>query len=130
MSIRQQRVQRELIAHISEMLHRDLNDPRLSLVTITGANVSADLHVATVYFCTLGNDEQQRNASLKALQSVAGWIGGKFARQAHLRIAPEIHFRYDEGIEKGGRVLDLLRQIEPELHRDEEGDSRSGSGDP
>ncbi|MGL1409695.1 30S ribosome-binding factor RbfA, partial [Vibrio parahaemolyticus] len=68
---------------------------------------------ARVYVSVLG-DEEARKQSLKALQSAAGLMRGEFARRAHLRVAPELEFRYDEGIERGQRIFQLLHSLENE----------------
>ena len=71
------------------MLRRDLKDPRLGFITITGAEVSRDLKYAKVYVSVLGDDEA-KNGALAALKSATGKIRGEFTRRAHLRVAPEI----------------------------------------
>lgn len=111
-TIRQEQIQNRLIAEISEMLRRDLKDPRLGFITITGAEISRDLRHAKVYISVLGGDEASSKNSLTALQSASGFIRGEFTRRAHLRVAPEIEFRFDDGIARGARIFELLHQIE------------------
>lgn len=113
MSVRQARLQAQLMEEISDMILRELRDPRLGFVTLTGAEISRDLRHARVYVSVLG-DEEARKQSLKALQSAAGLMRGEFARRAHLRVAPELEFRYDEGIERGQRIFQLLHSLENE----------------
>lgn len=96
------------------MLRRDLKDPRLGFVTVTGAEVSRDLKYAKVYVSVLGDDQAKKDA-LAALKSATGKIRGEFTRRAHLRVAPEIDFRFDEGIARGARIFELLHQVEDEL---------------
>jgi len=112
-TIRQEQIQNRLVEEISNMLQRDLKDPRLALATVTGAEISRDLRHAKVFVSILGGEEE-RQGGIQALRRSAGWIGGEFARRAHLRIAPEIDFRYDEGIERGARIFELLHQIKEE----------------
>ena len=112
-TIRQEQVQHRLIAEVSEMLRRDLKDPRLGFITITAAEISRDLKYAKVFVSVLG-DEIARKDSLAALKSATGLIRGEFARRAHLRVAPEIEFRFDEGIARGSRIFELLHEIEQE----------------
>jgi len=121
-TIRQEQVARLLVEEISSMLRRDLKDPRLASVTVTDAEVSRDLSNARVYISVMGTDEEC-DAALKTLRKVAGFIRGEFARRAHLRIAPEIEFRKDEGIQRGMRIFELLKEIEAESHTSETGDS-------
>lgn len=125
-TIRQEQIQSQLVEEISAMLRRDLKDPRLGFITITGAEISRDLRHAKVYVSILG-DETQKKGSLAALRSATGLIRGEFTRRAHLRVAPEIDFRYDEGIARGARIFELLHEIESETKSDEK-DSQTGSG--
>lgn len=113
-TIRQEQVQHLLVKEISDMLLRDLKDPRLGFVTVTGAEITRDLRLAKVYVSVLGSD-QERAGSLAALRSAAGRVRGEFGRRAGLRLAPEIDFREDTGIARGARVAALLHEIEPEL---------------
>ena len=112
-TIRQEQVQNLLVQEISLMLQRELKDPRLGFITVTGAEVTRDLRYAKVYVSILGSDEEKK-ASMAALKSASGKIRGEFGRRARLRIAPEIAFLQDEGIARGSRIFELLHQIEDE----------------
>ena len=114
MSIRQERIQEQLVQEISEMIRRDLRDPRLGFVTLTGAEITRDLRHAKVYVSVLGDVEAQTQ-SLKALNHASGLLRGEFARRAHLRVAPELVFERDLGIERGQRIFDLLHTVEDDL---------------
>ncbi|HLK60366.1 MAG TPA: 30S ribosome-binding factor RbfA [Chthonomonadaceae bacterium] len=120
MSVRQEKIQEQLVHELSEIIQRDLRDPRLGFVTVTGAEISRDLRYAKVYVSVLG-DEEARNQSLKALNHAVGMLRGEFARRAHLRIAPEITFLFDSGIERGQRIFELLHSVEGDLKPREEG---------
>lgn len=95
------------------MLLRDLKDPRLASVTVTGAEISRDLSYACVYISVLGSGDAQ-DAALEALGRASGFIRGEFTRRARLRVAPELVFRADQGIERGARIFELLKEIEAE----------------
>lgn len=99
------------------MLHRDLKDPRLGFVTVTSASFTRDLRYAKVFISVLG-DEAEQVAAMDALRGAAGYIRGEFARRARLRIAPELSFRKDEGVEHGARVYELLQQVKAETVED------------
>ncbi|HLI49789.1 MAG TPA: 30S ribosome-binding factor RbfA [Chthonomonas sp.] len=114
MSVRQQRVQEQLLHEISDILHKELRDPRLGFVTLTAAEISRDLRHAKVYVSVLGDEEAQKQC-LKALNGAAGLLRGEFARRAHLRVAPELEFRLDHGIERGLQIAELLRSVESDL---------------
>lgn len=127
-TIRQEQVQHLLIREISQMLLRDLRDPRLGFVTVTGAEISRDLRYAKVFVSVLGDDKQKKD-SLAALQSAAGKIRGEFGRRARMRVAPDITFKYDEGIDHGIRMFGLLKDLEPELKANENGPKESSDSD-
>lgn len=114
MSIRQERIQEQLVQELSEMIRRDLRDPRLGFVTLTGAEITRDLRHAKVYVSVLGDTEAQAQ-SIKALNSASGLLRGEFARRAHLRVAPDLVFQHDIGIERGQRIFDLLHTVENDL---------------
>ena len=114
MGIRQERIQEQLIQELSEMIRRDLRDPRLGFVTLTGAEITRDLRHAKVDVSVLGDPDAQLQ-SLKALNSASGLLRGEFARRAHLRVAPELVFQHDIGIERGQRIFELLHSVEDDL---------------
>lgn len=125
MSVRQQRVQEQLLHEISEIVHKELRDPRLGFVTLTAAEISRDLRHAKVYVSVLGDEEAQRQC-LKALNGAAGLLRGEFARRAHLRVAPELEFRIDQGIQRGQLIAELLRSVEADLKPHEVPDEEKG----
>lgn len=114
MSVRQEKVQEQLVHELSDIIRRELRDPRLGFLTLTGAEVTKDLRYAKVYVSVLG-DEEARKQSLKALHSATGLLRSEFARRTNLRIAPEIEFKFDHGIERGQRIFDLLHSVEDDL---------------
>ncbi len=119
MSVRQEKIQEQLVQEVSEIIRRDLRDPRLGFVTLTGAEISRDLRHARVFVSVLG-DEKVQKESLKALKSASGLLRGEFARRAHLRVAPEIAFELDDGIARGQRIFELLHSVEADLKPVEE----------
>jgi ribosome-binding factor A len=127
-TIRQEQVRHLLVEEISRMLLRDLKDPRLGFVTVTDAEVSRDLRHSKVFVTILGSEAEQR-AGMEALRRATGFVRGEFARRAHLRIAPEIDFRFDESVERGARIFELLSGLEIGPS-DDDGARSGGGGDP
>ncbi|MBI3911866.1 MAG: 30S ribosome-binding factor RbfA [Armatimonadetes bacterium] len=137
---RQERIQELLVHEISEILRREVKDPRIGFVTVTGAEVSPDLGHARIYVSIMGSDAE-RAAGLRGLNSASRFVRREFGRRAKLRIVPEIRFSLDTGIERGARIQELLLQAkreqeETEGERRERGprdgpdeDSGGGSGD-
>jgi ribosome-binding factor A len=114
MSVRQERIQEQLVQELSEMIRRDLRDPRIGFVTLTGAEITRDLRHAKVFVSIYGTEDEQKQ-TLKALNSASGILRGEFARRVHLRLAPDIDFRLDEGIARGQRIFELLHSVEGDL---------------
>lgn len=111
-------------AELYEVIRRELRDPRFSegLLSITDVDVSPDLKYATVYVSVLG-DEQAKTDILKALTGAAGVLRAELGRRKAFKSVPELHFRYDESIERGARVFSLIEQANREdeaKHREEE----------
>lgn len=110
MSTRTDRMADLIRDEISRMLLRDLRDPRLGFVTLTGASVSPDLRNVRVFVSVLG-DAQARDGSLKALRSASGFIRRTLFKNLSLRYAPTLSFTLDESLEKGERIERVLREI-------------------
>jgi ribosome-binding factor A len=112
-STRQRRVQELLVHEISEIVSREVRDPRVGFVTITGAEVSADLRHACVYYSVLG-DAAAREGTAQALRRAAGFIRAEFARRVQLRFVPELRFAFDASAERGERLSRLLESVREE----------------
>ena len=131
-STRQRRVQELLVQEISDIIRRELKDPKIGFVTITDAEVSPDLRHARVFFSVLGEPEQRVETG-RILNRAAGFIRGEFGRRAQIRFTPEIRFEYDPSAERGTRITQLIDQVrqDDERRASERQDSdAAGSGDP
>jgi len=106
---------------ISEMILRDLGDPRLATVTITEVEVTADLKLARVFFSARG-DQGREEAALKGLESAAGFIKKNLGRELRLRYMPELIFQVDRSFDYGSRIDRLIQTIQDEKERDSQGD--------
>lgn len=127
-TIRQEQIQRRLVEEISDMVQRDLKDPRLGFVTITGAEISRDLRNAKVFVSVLGTEEQQRE-SVDVLRRASSRIRGEFTRRAGLRVAPEIDFRNDSSVALSARIHELLKTVEADLKPDATEPETGSAGD-
>jgi len=108
MSRRTDRVAEALQKLIADLLLREIKDPRIGLITVTGVRVSPDLRHARVYFSCLG-DDAKRAESLRGLRSAAGFVRSQVARSLNLRVAPEIIFEFDPSLEQAERLSRLLK---------------------
>ena len=96
---------------VAEIIATKMRDPRLShWVSVTDVVVTNDLSSARIYVSILSTGEE-RELTLKTLQSAANFVRHELAPKLGLREVPELRFAYDESIERGARVEDLLRRI-------------------
>lgn len=111
------RVQRfnELIhQELSTLLLRRVRDPRLSAVTITEVDVTADLRIARVYISVLDDDEKRRKEILHSIRGAAGFLRRELAHILQVRYTPELDFRLDESAQYGEHIDQLLEKIHQE----------------
>ncbi|HWP57675.1 MAG TPA: 30S ribosome-binding factor RbfA [Candidatus Acidoferrales bacterium] len=111
-SKRPDRLAELLLEDISELLSREVNDPRIAPVTLTAAHVSKDLQHARIYFSLL-DPARDRAEVLSGLRSATAFIRGRVARRLKLRFVPTIEFLYDEGAAQAARIEQLLRDVKP-----------------
>lgn len=108
-SSRRQRVADQIQKELAGLIQREMKDPRLGMVTVSAVDVSRDLAYADVFITILGKDDaQERKQTLDILGRGAGFLRGKLARAMKLRIVPALRFRYDESIERGARLSNLI----------------------
>jgi len=110
---RPERVAQMVQQLLGELFARGMRDPHLGLVTITGVKMSPDLREARVYW-TVHGDSEQRKHTAKGLQNARGFLRHEIGMQLKLRITPELHFTYDEAIDRGERIEQLIRQVHDE----------------
>jgi ribosome-binding factor A len=96
----------------SEAILFELRDPRIKFVTVTRAEVSADLQHAKVYVSVMGS-EQDRKLTMHGLKSASGFIQSKLAERMKTRYVPAVHFFLDEGQRNSMEVAKLLAQEKP-----------------
>ena len=96
-------IQREL----AELIRLEVRDPRVGLVTLTGVEVSRDQSHAKVFFTTL-DAQSGSEAAREGLQHAAGFLRSELARRLTTRKVPELHFSYDESVERGMRLARLI----------------------
>jgi ribosome-binding factor A len=95
-------IQREL----SDLLQRELRDPRVGMVTITSVDVSPDISHAKVFYTIL--DKQKLAETSEGLKRSAGFLRSQLARRIKLYTTPELRFVYDESVERGDRLSRLI----------------------
>lgn len=123
---RQGRLGEEIKKIISELLLRELKDPRLSaMISVTAVEVTSDGSYATVYLSVLGlapdeeNAEQQQQETLDAMNNARGFIRKEIGRQVKLRHVPDLIFKIDKSMEYGRHISKIIDGLEIR-HDDEE----------
>jgi ribosome-binding factor A len=112
-SRRPEQVAETLRQVITEGLAREVRDPRVGFVTVTGVLVTPDLSHARVMVSVPG-EEADKSRALEGLQSAARFLRSRAARALSTRIVPELHFELDRGLAHAARINELLQEIRRE----------------
>jgi ribosome-binding factor A len=98
-----EQVQREL----ADLVHAEIKDPRLGMVSISGVEVSSDLAHARVFVSVLGDDAAVAE-SIRVLNNAAGYLRRKLAARMRMRTVPRLHFFHDRSLAEGARMDALI----------------------
>jgi ribosome-binding factor A len=104
---RSARIADQIQRSLAEVIRLELRDPRVGLVTLTGVELSRDQSHAKVFFTVLGAASDGAHA-LEGLQRAAGFLRSELAQRLTTRKVPELHFAYDESVERGIRLSRLI----------------------
>jgi ribosome-binding factor A len=115
---RSERVADILREEISQIVGYELEDPRITMVTVTDVRLSENLKAARVYVTVAGNEEEHKSA-LAALRKAAPYVRKQVGLSLNLPRTPEIHFVRDRVEEEGERVDKLLDKIKRDREREE-----------
>ena len=107
MAERMRRVNEAVREVVSARLAEGLRDPRIGFVTVTSVDTSPDLRQARVYVSVLGDDEE-RAATMAGLKSAHGVLQLAVARELRMKHTPTLEFLFDESIDRGMRITELL----------------------
>ena len=107
---RSDRIGGQIQKMLSQILQKQVKDPRLDSLTITGVKVSRDLRLARIYF-TVSGKEQSRHEALEGLENARGFIKRTLSRQLGLKYMPDLKFFYDESFDYGEHIDKLLAAI-------------------
>jgi ribosome-binding factor A len=111
MSIIQDRMGERIQAILSELLLREVSDPRLKNITVTEVKIDAELMYANIYINALG-DESREKEVMAGLNRAKGFLRREVAKRVRLRSAPELIFHWDETLERSERVNRLLSSLD------------------
>jgi ribosome-binding factor A len=111
---RQEKLGELFAVELSDLLRTRVKDPRVGFASITHVEVSGDYRHAKIYVSVMGSDEERDN-TMKALKHATGFLRHELASRIVLRYMPEIVFKLDTSIEKGSRILELIRENEKSM---------------
>ena len=125
-SYRTDQVGEQVREEIMSMIRRELKDPRIGFVSITGVRMSPDLRQARVRVSVLGDTDEQK-ASIEGLESARGLIRHELGRRLqNLKFSPELRFELDSSIEYAVHINQLLKEVLPPAEPNGEADLRNG----
>lgn len=111
MSIKQDRMNERMRAILSELLLREVSDPRLQGVTVTEVSLDGELMYADVYVNALG-DEAREEEVMQALHHANGYLRREVGKRISTRNTPELHFHWDKTLEYGERINQILDNLD------------------
>lgn len=110
-SIRVQRLEETIKEELSQLLHKEIKDPRIGFVTITDVDLSPDLRKAVIFITIMG-DGEEKEKTMAGLKSALGFLRGELDQRLKLKCSPALEFNLDCSIDKGLRIASLLKEID------------------
>jgi ribosome-binding factor A len=108
---RTQRVADYLQRELAALIQREVRDPRLGMVSLTGVEVSRDLGHAKVYFTVLNADSREEaGESTEALNRAAGFLRSALSRDSNMRSVPQLKFYFDASVGRGREMEELIKR--------------------
>ena len=105
-----QRISNLIKKEVAEMLLREVKDPRIGMVTITGVTVSKDLRIAHIYYSALGSEKQIQDSAI-GLRQATKFIQREIGRRIRMRYTPAIDFQFDHSLEYGSHIDKILKDL-------------------
>lgn len=111
MTIKRDRMAERIQAILSELLLREIADPRLRYVTVTEVKLDPELMYADVYVNALA-DESRQDVVMAGLERAKGFLRREIGKRIRIRVTPELHFHWDETLERGEHMHQLISKLE------------------
>ncbi len=108
-NVKIERLNHVFMQEISNILMTEIKDEDIKFVTVTGVDITSDLSYAKVYVTVF--DEDKRKTTLEALNGASHFIRGKLSERVEIRHTPELKFIYDESIEYGNHIEEIIDKI-------------------
>lgn len=120
---RTQRIGDQMQRELAQLIQREIKDPRLGLVTITGVDVSRDLSHAKIFITIMGQDDNEEAVmgNLRILNEAAGFLRMQLGKSMKLRSVPQLHFNYDASIRRGVELSSLIERAVAEDRKHSDG---------
>ncbi|MCK9283510.1 MAG: 30S ribosome-binding factor RbfA [Rhodocyclaceae bacterium] len=116
---RSDRVSEQILRELAELIRLELKDPRVSLVTLTAVEVTADYAHAKVFYTTLA-DADQRAEIERGLKRSAGFLRRELGRRVRIHHTPELHFVFDASVERGTHLSRLIDEaVQSDRHEED-----------
>lgn len=112
MSVKIDRIASNIIKEISYILAYEVKDSDIKFVTVTDCKLSSDLSYAKIYVTVL--DDNKKEITMKALNDAKGFVRKELADRIDIRHTPELEFVFDESIEYGKKIEDIIEKIHEE----------------
>ena len=110
MSFRTKRVSEIILRELGTIIHRELTFP-VPLVTISAVDITPDLKNAHIFVSAIG-DANHRGSILEILEKNRPMLQSELSKRVVIKYTPHLHFRFDEGLERGTRVLNILDELD------------------
>lgn len=110
MTHRPRKIEQFMKEELSQIIQREMKDPRIGFISVTAVEVSADMRHARAFISVLG-DREAKDATMAGLASAIGYIRRELGQRLRTRFTPEITFKLDESIERGSHVMKLLGEV-------------------
>jgi ribosome-binding factor A len=121
MSLKQERMNERVRAILSELLLREVSDPRVQGVTVTDVRLDPELMYADIYVNALGEEEREAEV-IAGLNSAKGFIRREVGKRIRTRNTPDLHFHWDTTLEQGEHINQLLDNLDIPEEEDEAGE--------
>ncbi len=121
---RTDRVADQIQRELAQLIAYQVKDPRVGMVTITGVDVTREFDHAKVYITVMGADEAGIEETLTGLRKAAGFLRRELGKVIRIRTIPQLHFHYDDSIERGTRLSALIDEaVKSDKRLDDESES-------
>ena len=114
MRLKPKRLAELIKKEVSEILQRKVSDPRIQMTSITEVELTPDLKLAKIYVSVFATNPQKKQESLDGIHSATKFIRGELAKSLKMRVTPEIKFIDDISLERGSKIISLMKKIENE----------------